>query len=372
MTDLSPSDSITCGLSRDDLDQNSDIEESKAECSACTSTLEDFARERLGELKIPSISTLKKTVRTASKFNVGTLLVPLLLFAILATVRAQGKGFNFKRLNPPGATYSFAFGLNNRGIVVGSFANASGVYKGFAYESGKYETIVFPGSVAFTQASGVNDSNTVVGDYVGKDQLTHGYLLSPDKKFSRYDVSKDVSTYIFAINNAGNFVGYSQKPGKPAIAYVNIGGTVKRFTFQGNYTFAFGIDSKNEIVGWFIDSSFNVHGFYRGTGGKMTQIDYPGAATTECLGINDLGEITGLYVDTKNVAHGFIRNKSKFRTVSLPDVAAINNAGVFVGSYIAKNKKSYGYIATPHVRDRITCRKSTSPRSKRNCRMPTP
>ena len=79
----------------------------------------------------------------------------------------------------------------------------------------------------------------------------------------------------------------------------------------------------------------------------MTQIDYPGAATTECLGINDLGKITGLYVDTKNVAHGFIRNKGKFRTVSLPDVAGINNAGVFVGSYIAKNKKNYGYMATP-------------------------
>jgi hypothetical protein len=59
------------------------------------------------------------------------------------------------------------------------------------------------------------------------------------------------------------------------------------------------------------------------------------------------GVITGLYVDTKNVAHGFVRNKGKFRTVSLPDVAGINNAGVFVGSYIAKNKKNYGYIATP-------------------------
>jgi uncharacterized membrane protein len=294
-------------------------------------------------LKLANISTGNNLAHEPRKSMALSLLMLFLL--TLTLPHAQAQKFTLKRLNPPGSTYSFAFGLNNNGKVVGSFVNARNVYEGFIYDGATYKEI--SQSASLTQANGVNDNNIVVGDYIGKDQLSHGFFLR-DGQFIAFDASgNNVSTYIYAINNAGNFVGYTQKQGERANAYVHLGGTVKHFTFQGNYTFAFGIDSKNEVVGWFIDSSFLVHGFYRGAGGKMTQIDYPGAATTELLGINDSGEITGLYVDTKNVAHGFVRDKGKFRTVSLPDVAGMNNAGVFVGSYIAKNKKNYGYIATP-------------------------
>ena len=296
-------------------------------------------------LKLANISTGNNLAHEPRRSMTLSLLMLFLLTPILP--RAQAQEFAFKRLNPPGSTYSFAFGLNNNGKVVGSFVSAKNVYEGFIYDGATYKEFVFSKSASLTQANGVNDDDIVVGDYIGTDQLSHGFFLR-DGKLSRFDASgkRRLDLYL-AINNAGNFVGYSQKQGERAIAYVNLGGTVEQFTFQGNYTFAFGIDSKNEIVGWFIDSSFLVHGFYRGAGGKMTQIDYPGAATTSCLGINDLGEITGLYVDTNNVSHGFVRKKGKFRTVRLPDVAGINNAGVFVGSYIAKNNKNYGYIATP-------------------------
>jgi hypothetical protein len=276
----------------------------------------------------------------------------LLLFFILALTlpAAQAQKFTLQRLNPPGSHYSFALGVNIHGLVVGSFVNAKGVYKGFVYNGSDYREI--SESASFTQANGVNDNMVVVGDFMGKDNLMHGFFLRAGQ-FTPYDVkpgpdepASTLSTYMTAINNAGNFVGYTQKQGKPAIAYVN-NGTVKHFTFQGNYTFAEGIDTNNEIVGWFIDSNFLVHGFYRAAGGKMTQIDYPGAPTTVCLGINDMGQITGYYVDTEMVQHGFIRTNGKFRTVGPPDAAGINNSGVFVGGYIAKNKQNYGFIATP-------------------------
>ena len=294
-------------------------------------------------MKLSNISIGKNLARDAARPAALTLL--LLLLLTLTLPQAQAHKFTLKRLNPPGSTYSFAFGLNNNGKVVGSFVNAKSVYEGFIYDGSTYKKI--SRSASLTEANGVNDNNIVVGDYIGKDHLSHGFFLR-DGQLVPFDASgNNVSTYIYAINNAGNFVGYTQKQGERANAYVNLGGTVKHFTFRGNYTFAFGIDSKNEIVGWFIDSSFLMHGFYRGAGGTMTQIDYPGAATTSCLGINDLGEITGLYVDTNNVSHGFIQKKGKFRTVRLPDVAGINNDGVFVGSYIATNNKNYGYLATP-------------------------
>jgi uncharacterized membrane protein len=296
-------------------------------------------------MKTESIFVLKHAISTAaSKFSALLLVAPL--FFAATTSRAHSATFKLKKLNPPGSTYSLAFGLNNKGKVVGSFVNAKSVYEGFIYDGTKYKKLVFSKSTPLTQANGINDSDVVVGNYTASDGSTHGFLLKGGKLTS-YDVNRGVPTYIYGINNAGNFVGYSQKQGKRANSFVNIGGAVKQFTFQGDYTYAAGINNKNEIVGWFIDSSFLVHGFYRGPGGKVIQIDYPGAPTTECLGINDLGEITGLYVDTENVSHGYIRKNGKFRTVSLPDVTGINNSGVFVGSYIAKDKNTYGYIATP-------------------------
>jgi uncharacterized membrane protein len=303
-------------------------------------------------LKLANISTGNNLVQDARK----SVALSLLLLAVLVLTQplAQAQKFTLQRLNPPGSHYSFAWGVNNHGLVTGSFINAKNVYEGFIYNGSTYKEI--SQSASFTQANGINDNGIVVGDYMGKDNLSHGFFLR-DGQFTRYDVNQGasnsdeatstLSTYIYAINKAGNFVGYTQKQGERANAYVNLNGTVKQFTFQSNYTFAYGIDSKNEIVGWFIDPNFIVHGFFRGVGGKMTQIDYPGAGTTQCLGINDLGEITGLYVDSKNVSHGFIRAKGKFRTVGPPDAAGINNSGVFVGSYIAKNKQNYGFIATP-------------------------
>lgn len=281
-------------------------------------------------------------------FKASFFLMLLICFASVA-LQAYGQEYEFQRLNPPGSTYSFAFGLNNNRVVVGSFVDATSAYEGYVYEGGTYKAIVFPGSVAFTQASGINDLNTVVGEFVGSDQLTHGYLLTPPGKFTQYDVAVGSSTYIYGINNAGNFVGFTSFQGQTVMGFVNIGGTVTKFTFQGDYTFAFAINGKNDTVGDFITPppTSITHGFHRDAAGTMTQIDYPGALETVCLGINDLGEITGYYLDTNNVAHGFITKSGRFRTTSLPDLAGINNKESLVGSYIAKNGENYGYLATP-------------------------
>jgi uncharacterized membrane protein len=303
-------------------------------------------------LKFVNISIGKNLAGEAARL-VASMLLLLFLF-ILTEPEAQAQKWTLQRLDPPGSHYSFAFGLNNTGLVVGSFVDANNVYEGFIYNGSTYKEI--SQSASLTQANGVNDNNIVVGDYIGMDELSHGFFLR-DGQFTSFDAgqgesipdetSSTLSTYIYAINNAGNFVGYTQKQGEPAIAYISLNGTVKHFTFQGDYTFAYGINNNNQIVGWFLDSHFNAHGFFRGAGGRMTQIDYPGATTTVCVGINDLNEITGYYVDTKNVPHGFIRYKGKLRTAPLPGVSGINNSEVFVGSYIAKNGNNYGYIATP-------------------------
>jgi probable HAF family extracellular repeat protein len=297
-------------------------------------------------VKITNLSDLKQAVEVP-RLKVGVVVSLVLLFATSASPRALGQyHYTLQRVNPPGATFSSALGLNNNGVVVGTFELAGGTLEGFAYDGIAYRTLVFPGSV-YTEATGVNDSGTVVGLFQGPDGFTHGYLLN-DHKFMQYDVNIGVvSTYIYGINNAGNFVGVAGNDGANQ-GFVSLGGIVTQFTFNGSVTSAVGINSNNEIVGTFIPPPFSTwHGYYRDASGKMTQIDYPGAAATACLGINDLGEITGSYLDTNNVSHGFVTKNGKFRAAPslFPDLGQSNNAGSFVGYYFGKNQESYGYLA---------------------------
>src|ERR1022692_1410172 len=90
-------------------------------------------------LKLANISIGKNPVHETAR---SAALMLLLLFLLTLTLpHAQAQKFTFNRLNPPGSTYSFAFGLNNNGKVVGSFVNANNVYEGFIYDGATYKKI---------------------------------------------------------------------------------------------------------------------------------------------------------------------------------------------------------------------------------------
>jgi uncharacterized membrane protein len=229
----------------------------------------------------------------------SALILLLPLFFLLNMSWAQQSAYTFKTLNPSGSTYAFAFGINDKGTVTGSFTDAKGVYKGFSYKAGKYATIIFPGAgKTFTQANGINDSNTIVGDFIGKDQLTLVFVLS-NGKFTRFDAQEGVSTWISGISNTGSLVGFAGNQGNNQ-GFVKVGKKVTLFTYQGNATYANGINKANASVGYFIPPPFiATHGFYRAANGDLTQIDFPGSQATDCLGINDAGVITGFYLDSQ-------------------------------------------------------------------------
>jgi uncharacterized membrane protein len=54
-----------------------------------------------------------------------------------------------------------------------------------------------------------------------------------------------------------------------------------------------GINDAGQIVGFFVGPG--EHGFLLDTGGSFTQIDVPGARSTEAFGINDAGQIVGSF-----------------------------------------------------------------------------
>jgi probable HAF family extracellular repeat protein len=71
-------------------------------------------------------------------------------------------------------------------------------------------------------------------------------------------------------------------------------------------TQARGINSRNEIVGWFTDAGGQNHGFLRTRNGDFRPIDFPGSAGTQALQVNDRGDIVGTY----SGGHGFLLKRS--------------------------------------------------------------
>jgi probable HAF family extracellular repeat protein len=124
-------------------------------------------------------------------------------------------------VNFPGANFSVALGINPGGDhIVGSYNLnfPTGTALGFLYRGGSFTTIQIRGSTG-TQAFGINDSGTIVGDYfVSGSSNSQGFLLK--------------GTRFLTIN----FPGAMQ-------------------SFPSN------LNDFNEVVGWFIDSAGATHGY---------------------------------------------------------------------------------------------------------------
>src|SRR5450755_2580603 len=207
-------------------------------------------------------------MKTSYKVSIAVALFATLLISAAKVSSAPWQASTFKLLNPPGANYAFAFGINNSGMVVGSYTDAHGTYRGYIYDGDEYRTIVFPEATSFTQANGVNDTGTIVGDFVGRDQLTHGFLLAGGR-FARYDTKRGLSTWISGINKVGNLTGYVGNDGNTQ-GFVKIGHNVSFFTFHGYVTYVFGINASNTTVGYFIPPPFAAsHGFIRASSGAL-------------------------------------------------------------------------------------------------------
>ena len=103
-------------------------------------------------------------------------------------------------------------------------------------------------------------------------------------------------------------------------------------------TYAFGINSAGQIVGFFRQGRKG-HGFLRAATGAFTTIDAPDAATTSATKINRAGQIVGTFMDTGGKFHGFLRSPTgAFSTIDVAEAIGtfalgINDAGQAVGAF---------------------------------------
>jgi hypothetical protein len=246
--------------------------------------------------------------------------------------------------------------INERGDIVGVFIDSNLVSRGFVrFSDGSFSApIVDPNdTVGFTEGRGINNSGTVAGDYVISDGTVHSFFLS-DGTFTEYDVPGAVQTNLLSINDSGEFTG-GFDPGDGIFqAFVGRGGTLTSFSVPGAaLTLAYEINNnKKLVVGYFIDSSGILHGYYRDADGALHfPIDPPGSAATVLFGLNNKNWVVGRYADAAGATHGlFFVPPDSFFTFDYPgstftSLNGISSQGNIVGRYVDASGIAHGFIA---------------------------
>ncbi len=185
------------------------------------------------------------------------------------------RGGVFTSIRFPNSDSTVPAGINASGDIVGWYLNKVGMH-GFLLSGGVYTSIDFPGAAAFTQAWKINDAGEIVG---------------------RYEGTNDNKRHVFVLSN-GSFTPVPDVPGAFQTAVVEDGG----------------LNSAGDIVSQYFSSKdcalFTsvgcLHGFLL-SGGVYTTIDFPGATETLALGVNTSDQVVGGYEDTSGRFHGFLR-----------------------------------------------------------------
>src|SRR5215813_12121895 len=193
--------------------------------------------------------------------------------------------------------------INDRGDIVGSHLHSSFFSRGFVrFSDGSFSApIVEPNDAfGFTDGRGINNSGTVCGNFFGSDGNEHAYFLSGGT-FTDYDVPGATNTDVLGINDAGDFAGDFDDGSGIFQAFINVGGTITSFSVPGAIlTTAFELNnSKQLVVGQYIDSSVISHGYFRDANGALHfPIDPSGSVGTVLFGLNDRNWVVGRYVSS--------------------------------------------------------------------------
>jgi len=176
--------------------------------------------------------------------------------------------------------------INFEGTSVGNFMDNSGNFVGhdlIRHPDGALTAFEAPGAGKGTNqgtgcpgcALGLNQFGAIAGTYSDKNSVNHGFLRSPDGKFTTFDAP-------------GAGTGGGQGTGCPSDCPTSL-------------------NDWSAITGNYIDANNVLHGYLRSPNGTIITVDPSGSVFTWSSGINDLGSITGYYVTADGVYHGFLR-----------------------------------------------------------------
>ncbi len=221
--------------------------------------------------------------------------------------------YRFHTIAVPNAIGAQANGINNAGLVTGSYVDASYVTHGFIWQKDAVQTVDYPGALG-TALGAPNNLGAVIGYYQDAAYYIHtvtytfpsgAWTALPDiPEYSAnegYGIGGDGA----ATGSASGALGYLAwiwHPASLSYSYFTAPGAREASTIP------VGINDRRQVVGYFSDvPSFGGHGFLK-DGDTITTIDVPGSPATYALAINNSGTIAGeFFTNLYTYLLGFIR-----------------------------------------------------------------
>jgi hypothetical protein len=287
--------------------------------------------------------------------STGARVVKLALLMMAATATVAAEPVAFTSFDIPGATSYFVAGINDEGLVAGSWTASDGSAIGFIRApDGRISTpIVHPDdNTRTTVLRAVNDDGVVAGFYGAN--VSNGFLLT-EGKFRTVDFPGAVATALRGINNLGDVSGtYSivdfnadefgfiiPRRGPPI--------SFKLADPTGTGIVVGGINDLRQLVGYYTDATSTLVGFLRQPSGQFVSVIVPGALSTQAYGINDCGIVVGVWGDG-STAHGFYGRPGNLHSFDVPGAVAtftqgINNEGHLVGRYATADGVPHAFVS---------------------------
>jgi uncharacterized membrane protein len=225
------------------------------------------------------------------------------------------KGGQFIPLAPTtilGTNFSEAYKINDRGEIVGQFHDDNGLAHGFLLSKGVLTTLDFPGA-SETFALGINESGTVVGfwdllDADGNLLVEHGFAWQ-NGAFTEVNFPGSVDTGVNGINARGDLVGlWDTGLTEQGHGFVCSKGQCFSFDVpfpESVFTQADDINALGHITGIYVDMDNVLHGFIV-VGTNFTRVNFPDATGTSGWGINSDDQIVGIYSTADGSVHGYL------------------------------------------------------------------
>ncbi len=230
--------------------------------------------------------------------------------------------YRFTEIPVPGP--SFAVGINDHGLVSGYYGDPTvGDVLSYVIERGVLTTGIAAPGATITSIGGANNRDVEIGNY---GDFTHQQAGLYDIRRATFTTLPEIPGLPFNTSNGINDLGHVSGVAFASGDWIDGGaGLGQNWVWDGRkYNFytvpgavngaqAGGINNRDQVTGYYVDSSGLPQGFVK-DGQNFTTINVPGAIYTLGQGINNQGVVVGSYLDA-NGHHGFIWSKGKFVTV---------------------------------------------------------
>jgi probable HAF family extracellular repeat protein len=262
---------------------------------------------------------------------------------------------------PIGATASWAWGINDTGVIAGS-AIVSGQGVAFVYQNGTYTTLPTLGGNS-GGARDINNSGLVTGNAaLPGNSTSHAFRYDPAS-----GVMSDLGTLGgsnstgYAINANGWVVGTSDRSLASFTTQAFLarpGRTMFGLSLGGDFSAGYGINSVGKVVGQssLLNNNNARHAFLF-TGEAVLDLGTLGGTQATAYAINDSDVVVGSSLTATNATfHAFIYQNGVMTNLNsllapnsgwvLNEALAINNTGQIVG-YGTFAGEQRGFILSP-------------------------